>query len=83
MRIRSRRKGTRVMFSMPPTTTISASPSMICWAPSWTAFIPEAQAMFTLYAGTSMGMPAFTLTCRPVLGPQPACRAWPMIVCST
>src|SRR3970040_521353 len=63
------------MFSMPPTTTTSASPVMICCAPSCTAFIPEAHAMFTLYAGTSMGMPAFTETWRPVFGPFPAWRA--------
>ncbi len=31
--------------------------------------------MFTLYAGTSIGIPLFTLTWRPVFGPLPACRA--------
>ncbi len=47
-RMSGSRYGTRVMFSMPPTSTTSLSPSMICWAPSWVAFMPEPQAMFTL-----------------------------------
>ena len=42
------RYGTRVMFSMPPASTTSLSPSMICWAPSWVAFMPEPHAMLTL-----------------------------------
>ena len=71
------------MFSMPPTSTTSASPSMICWAPSCVAFMPEPQAMLTLKALTSCGTPARMLTWRPVLGPFPAWRAWPMIVWST
>ena len=71
------------MFSIPPTSTTSASPSAICWAPSWAAFIPEPQAMFTLNAETSCGTPARIETWRPVFGPFPACRAWPMIVWST
>ncbi len=63
------------MFSMPPTRTTSASPSAICCAPICMAFMPEPHAMLTLYAATSTGTPAFTLTCRPVFGPFPACRA--------
>ena len=60
------------MFSMPPASTTSASPSAICWAPSWTAFMPEPHAMLTLKAETSSGTPAWMLTCLPVLGPFPA-----------
>ena len=63
------------MFSMPPASTTSESPSAICCAPSCTAFIPEPHAMFTLYAETSTGTPARTLTWRPVFGPLPAWRA--------
>ncbi len=36
------------MFSMPPASTTSESPSAICCAPSCTAFIPEPHAMLTL-----------------------------------
>ncbi len=39
--------------------------------------MPEPHAMLTLYALTSTGTPALTLTCRPVFGPLPACRACP------
>src|SRR5205823_2661758 len=47
------------------------------------AFMPDPHAMLTLYAATSRGTPAPTLTCRPVFGPFPACLAWPRIVCCT
>ena len=70
------------MFSMPPASTTSASPSAICCAASWTVFIPEPHAILTLYAATSIGTPERTLTWRPVLGPFPAWRACPRMVWS-
>ena len=53
------------------------SPSAICCAPSWVAFIPEPHAMLTLYALTSCGTPARMLTWRPVLGPLPGLAGVP------
>src|SRR6267378_2248211 len=43
----------------------------------------EAQALFTVYAGTSCGTPQRMEICRAGLGPPPACRALPMMVSST
>ena len=47
----------RVMFSWPPTTTTDELPSMICSAPTCTAFVPDPQAMFTVNAGFSSPRP--------------------------
>jgi len=58
--------------SMPPARTTSASPVSIAEQASWIAFIPEAQAMFTVIAGRSSGIPAWWATCRPGFVPQPA-----------
>src|SRR5438876_10939780 len=46
-------------------------------------FIPEAQALLTVYAGTSLGTPLRTEIWRAGLGPPPAWRALPKIVSST
>ena len=46
------------MFSIPPATTISASPAMIMVAASLTHFKPEPQTTLIVIAGTSIGSPA-------------------------
>jgi hypothetical protein len=46
------------MFSIPPATTISASPAMIICAAWFTQFKPEPHTTFMVTAGTSMGSPA-------------------------
>ena len=51
------RYGARDMLSMPPATTMSASPARIAWAASATDFRPEPHSMLTVVAGTSFGMP--------------------------
>ncbi len=43
------------MFSMPPATTMSASPASIIWAAMLTQFRPEPQTTLTVTAGVSMG----------------------------
>ena len=50
--------------------------------PRVSAFRDEAHALLTVYAGTESGTPARWETWRAVLGPPPACRAWPKIVSS-
>ena len=45
--------------------------------------MPEAQALFTVYAGTSCGTPLRMEICRAGFGPPPAWRALPKIVSST
>src|SRR6266702_4044944 len=46
-------------------------------------FIPEAQALLIVYAGTSCGTPLRMEIWRVGFGPPPACRALPKIVSST
>src|SRR5207248_3723127 len=45
--------------------------------------MPEAHAMLTVYAGTSLGTPLRIEICRAGLGPPPAWRALPNIVSCT
>src|SRR5262249_28123587 len=71
------------MDSTPPATTTSASPSRTARAARSRAFMPLAQAMFTVKAGTSWGIPARYATWRATFGPPPAWRAQPTIVSST
>ena len=52
------RYGARVMFSMPPATTMSASPARIICEAIATALRPDPQTMLIVVAGTSFGMPA-------------------------
>ena len=47
--------GARLMLSMPPAATISASPALIAWAPSMAAFSPEPQTLLTVYAAIVFG----------------------------
>ena len=79
----STRYGIRLIDSIPPATTTSASPSMIACAPDAIDCIPEAHALLIVYAGTSSGSPVRRPTCRAGLGPEPACLACPMSTSST
>ena len=60
------------MFSIPPATTISASPAIIACAPCITAFIPEAHTLLTVVHGTLSGKPANLAACRAGAWPTPA-----------
>ena len=71
------------MHSVPPARTSAFSPAAIVRAPSVIALSDDAQALFTVKAGTASGTPARRETWRAVLGPPPACRAWPKIVSPT
>src|SRR5262245_18609867 len=71
------------MFSAPPASTHSASPSATARAASITLMRPEAHAMLIVNAGTASGRPLRRTTWRARLGPFPAWRAWPNITCST
>src|SRR5512134_4081832 len=79
-RARGRRYGVADMHSVPPTRTASFSPAAMDRAPSVIAFNDDAHALLTVYAGTESGTPARWDTCRAVLGPPPACLAWPKTV---
>src|SRR5271157_1853986 len=61
----------------------SRLPVVISWNPSAMDLMPDAHALFTVYAGTSCGMPLRMEIWRAGLGPPPACRALPKIVSST
>jgi len=52
------------MFSVPPASTASASPSRICSAAEITAWNPDPHNRLTVIAGASIGTPAFKPTCR-------------------
>jgi hypothetical protein len=79
-RARVKRYGVADMHSVPPARTTSFSPAAIERAPRVSAFSDDAQALLTVKAGTESGTPARCETCRAVLGPPPAWRAWPKIV---
>ena len=53
-----------LMFSMPPASTVSASPSWINCEPVITAWMPEPHRRFTVNAGISIGTPALSPTWR-------------------
>ena len=46
------------MFSIPPATTISASPVIIAWTPNIIDFIPDAHTLLTVVQATSFDNPA-------------------------
>ena len=71
------RYGARDMFSIPPATTISASPARIICDAIATAFSPEPQSMLIVVAGTSFGMPAPSAAWRAGFCPSPACSTHP------
>ncbi len=61
--------GALVMDSMPPATTISASPARIAWSARAIASRPDRQTLFTVTDGTVMGMPPLTAAWRAVIWP--------------
>src|SRR5712691_77692 len=78
-----RRNGAPLMLSVPPATTTSASPHRSACAASITAFSPEPQTLFTVWAGTDSGSPALMADCRAGFMPRPAWRMQPRITSST
>ena len=58
------RYGARVMFSVPPATTIASGSSSIARTPSTMAFIPLPQTMFTVVPLTLSGIPEKMTTWR-------------------
>ena len=64
---------------MPPATTTSNSPALISWSAIAIAFNPDRHTLFTVSAGTSIGMPPLTAACRAVICPAPAWITCPMI----
>ena len=70
------------MDSVPPAKMQLASPSRIAWYARAMDFIAEAQALFTVNAGTSWGTPLRIEICRAGFGPPPACRALPKMASS-
>ena len=58
MRACGSRYGTLLMLSIPPATTISASPARIDWAASITALSPEPHTLLIVTQPTASGTPA-------------------------
>ena len=48
------------MDSIPPAAAISSSPARIIWSAIAIAESPDKQTLFTVIAGTSLGIPAPT-----------------------
>src|SRR5689334_14308128 len=69
--------------SMPPATTISASPQQMACAPMITDFNPEPQTLFTVVAPMLGGMPAPSDACRAGAWPSPAGSTQPMNTSAT
>ena len=65
------------MDSMPPATTVSASPRRIIWDARWMACIPDRQARFRRVDGTVSGMPASAAARRAGTCPVPAATTFP------
>jgi hypothetical protein len=59
------------MDSWPPATTHSASPALMAWEASITAFRPEPQTMLTVTAGIDGGRPAWIWAWRAGAWPEP------------
>lgn len=51
------------MLSMPPATTVSCVPSCMLWAPSMTAFMPEAHTLLIVVQMTEGSSPAPRAAC--------------------
>lgn len=66
------------MFSIPPATTMSFSPSMMLCAPNDTDFSPLAHTLLMVVAGTWSPMPANFDACLAGACPTPACNTQPM-----
>jgi hypothetical protein len=67
------------MDSMPPATTMSASPDWTIWSARKIELRPDRHTLLMVVAGTSMPMPPLTAAWRAVIWPEPACSTWPMI----
>ena len=72
------RYGPWFMLSIPPATTISASPALISAAASMIALRPEPQTRLIVVALVESGRPALSVACRAGAWPAPACSTWPM-----
>ena len=72
--------GARLMFSIPPATTMSASPDRTIISASTTAIMPDAHTLFTVSADEPSGSPAPIAACRAGAWPRPAESTFPMIV---
>ncbi len=55
--------GDRDIFSVPPATTISASPDLISLAAMFTASRPDPHTTFSVIAGVVIGRPALIEDC--------------------
>ena len=66
------------MLSIPPATTISASPARIAWAASITALRPEPQTLLIVTQPTWSGTPAPRLAWRAGACPCPAGSTQPI-----
>ena len=71
--------GAFVILSMPPATTISASPERISRSAIAIALMPERQTLLILIAGTSNPIPALMAAWRAGIWPAPACSTCPKI----
>ena len=71
------------MFSMPPASMTDLWPRSIDCAAIITAFIPDAQTLFTVVAGVSSPIFTTLATCLAGAYPMPAYNTAPMYISST
>ena len=71
------------MFSIPPATTISASPARIISAAILTQLRPDPHTTLIVTAGTSTGSPALIVACLATFCPRPAWITQPISTSST
>ena len=57
------RCGALDILSIPPATTISASPLLTAWSASMTAFKPEPHILFMVKDSTELEQPLFNVAC--------------------
>ncbi|SAL71506.1 hypothetical protein AWB70_07383 [Caballeronia cordobensis] len=62
---------------------MSASPAMIAFAASITAFRPEPHTLLIVMPGTMSGRPALISDWRAGFWPEPAASTWPMMTSLT
>ena len=75
--------GAKLMFSIPPATTTSASPMAMACAAMLMDFMPEEHTLFIVVQGTTSGIPAIKAACRAGACPTPACNTLPIMTSST
>ena len=73
------RCGEFVIDSMPPATTISASPALIRRSACAIALRPDRQTLLIVIDGTASGRPPAMPALRAGFWPAPARMTWPMI----